>query len=338
MGSRSSVSFSVIVPVRNGEIYLEKSLSALKACTGAAEIIVVDDDSADDSASVARRLGAKVVRLPVHSGAAAARNRGMRESSGKILVFVDSDVRIGESGIQPLIERVSSGPYAAAFGSYDDAPEAADFVSQYANLRHHYYHQLSDGEAETFWAGFGAVRRTAFEEAGGFDSAYEGVEDIALGYRLRNLGYRIILDSSIQATHLKRWTLWRLARADIFYRAVPWSRLRMTGVATDSLNLNNAEKGRALAAVLLLVAALGAATGVVHWVFPLAALTVVGVANIPFGTFLAVKRGLGFALAAVGLHQIYYLYAAAAFTLVWLKEHLGIGDSTQTRVRRAPMD
>lgn len=338
MESRSLVTFSVIMPVRNGEDYLKISLPALRACTGAAEIIVVDDDSADGSASVARRLGARVVRLSDHTGAAAARNQGVCESSGEILVFVDSDVQVGKSGIQPLIERVSSGPYSAVFGSYDDAPEAAGFISQYANLRHHYYHQHADGEAETFWAGFGAVRRTAFEEAGGFDPAYEGVEDIALGYRLRNLGYRIILDSSIQATHLKRWTLWRLAQADIFYRAVPWSRLRMTGVAKDSLNLNNAEKGRALAAAFLLVTASGAAAGVMHWMFPLAALTAVGVSNVPFGAFMAAKRGLGFAIAAVGMHQVYYLYASAAFALVCLKVNLGMGAATKTKANRVSVD
>ena len=55
------------------------------------------------------------------------------------------------------------------FGSYDDTPEAPDFISQYRNLLHHYTHQRAKREAKTFWTGCGAVRKEVFSELKGFD-------------------------------------------------------------------------------------------------------------------------------------------------------------------------
>jgi hypothetical protein len=47
-------------------------------------------------------------------------------------------------------------------GSYDDAPGANNFLSQYKNLFHHYTHQTGSEEASTFWGACGAIRRDVF--------------------------------------------------------------------------------------------------------------------------------------------------------------------------------
>jgi len=129
-----------------------------------------------------------------------------------------ADVVTGDSGL------------VGVFGSYDDAPEARGLLSEYRNLLHRYVHLRGAGEAETFWAGCGAIRRDAFEAVGGFDTARfprPQIEDIELGYRLRERGGRIRLDPSIQGTHLKRWSLWPMFRTDFRDRGVPWMRLLM---------------------------------------------------------------------------------------------------------------
>jgi GT2 family glycosyltransferase len=116
---------------------------------------------------------------------------------------------------------------AALFGSYDADPSGPGLVSRYKNLLHHYIHQHGLTEASTFWAGCGAVRLNVFMAIGGFDESYlsAAIEDIELGARLRRGGYRIRLCPDIQVTHLKHWTFVSLLSADIFHRAVPWSRL-----------------------------------------------------------------------------------------------------------------
>src|SRR4030095_8536127 len=83
---------SVIVPAHDAGSHLPDCLAALRACGPAAtEVIVVDDGSTDESAAIAARLGARVVRLTANAGAAAARNRGAAEARGDILLFVDAD-------------------------------------------------------------------------------------------------------------------------------------------------------------------------------------------------------------------------------------------------------
>jgi GT2 family glycosyltransferase len=85
------------------------------------------------------------------------------------------------------------------FDSYDDETGEKNFISQYKNLFHHFVHQQSNTEAVTFWAGCGAIRQEIFDKVGGFDTARyarPSIEDIELGYWMRRMGYRLMLDNS----------------------------------------------------------------------------------------------------------------------------------------------
>ena len=102
--------------------------------------------------------------------------------------------------------RAHTGGSPAVFGSYDDAPAAAGLVARYKNLYHHYVHQRSGASAQSFWAGCGAVRRSAFLAVGGFDEERyprPSIEDIELGYRLTDAGYRIRFRPDLMVKHLK---------------------------------------------------------------------------------------------------------------------------------------
>ena len=139
---------------------------------------------------------------------------------------------------------------------------ARNFLSQYKNLVHRYYHRREAGDAETFWAGCGAVRKESFLAVGGFDAAhypYPSIEDIELGWRLRQCGLSIVLLPELQGTHLKVWRLVNLVHTDVFRRALPWSRLIHAHAAlADTLNIGAGERinaGLALAALLSLAGA-----------------------------------------------------------------------------------
>src|SRR5262245_14909514 len=94
------LALSVIVPVYNDRAGLSRSLPALAAGAGPdVEIIVVDDASTDDSAAVASRFPARLIRMPANAGPAAARNSGARQATGDILVFVDSDVVVAPGAL-----------------------------------------------------------------------------------------------------------------------------------------------------------------------------------------------------------------------------------------------
>src|SRR5207245_252261 len=98
----------------------------------------------------------------------------------------------------------------------------------------------------TFWTGCGAIRRRDFIDHGGFDPGLyrrPAIEDIELGYRLTRSGCKILLARDVQATHLKRWTLWNVIKTDIFQRGVPWALLmKRSRVAQAELNVKPGQK------------------------------------------------------------------------------------------------
>src|SRR5208283_1444922 len=174
----------------------------------------------------------------------------------EILAFADSDVVMPPGALGLIAEDFRRDPeLAAVFGSYDDTPPWTTFISQYKNLMHHYVHQTSSESAGTFWAGCGAIRKTTFEEFGGFDAAtyaVPSIEDIALGLELTRRGHKIRLDKRISVKHMKRWTVSNLLRADIRHRAVPWARLILnTRHLPRDLNLTYASRVSSLLVGLL---------------------------------------------------------------------------------------
>ena len=82
---------------------------------------------------------------------------------------------------------------------------------------------------------------------------------------------------------------------------------------TDDLNVGRGERMRALLAITLWTAALGAALRLFSpwWMLAMLAVTLVG--NGALVAFFAARRGAWFACRAFMYHQFYYLYSSAAF-------------------------
>ena len=136
------------------------------------------------------------MRIPKPQGPARARNLGAREAQGDILLFLDADVVIHPDALRQVDAAFHNDPHWRP--SSDPTMmnrEKTISLSQYKNLFHHYVHQTSREEASTFWSGCGAVRRKVFLEMGGFNESYRKpcIEDIELGYRMKQAGYRIRL-------------------------------------------------------------------------------------------------------------------------------------------------
>lgn len=316
------MTLSVIIPVHNGGDDLRLCLDALEVSTRYPdEIIVADDASTDGSGHLARQRGVGVLSLdgPSH-GPAFARNRGAEKACGDILVFLDADVAIHCDALARMERYLTERPeIAAVFGSYDAEPRAGGLVSRYKNLLHHYVHQHSRREASTFWGACGAIRREAFAALGGFNEDYARpkIEDIEFGVRLRRAGHRVWLCADVQVTHLKRWTFAGLLRADIFDRAIPWTRLILQNTRLPSeLNLDIRSRLSALAAwagLALLLLAFWRPWAVVGTALSLA---VVSVLNADLHRFFHRQGGFWFATGAAGLHLLYLLYSSLVFALV----------------------
>lgn len=324
----SALFVSVIVPVYNAGQHLPHCLSAINSSAHTSfELIVVDDASTDGSGQAARDHGARVIRQHRQRGPAAARNRGAEAARGDLLLFVDADVSIRPDTLSRLVADFSTFPeIAAVFGSYDDEPAERNFISQYKNLCHHFVHQQSNNEAVTFWAGCGAVRREIFMKMGGFDEKryrFPSIEDIELGQRMMREGHRIYLDKDLQVKHLKRWDLTSLVRADVFYRAIPWTRLILqSGQMPNDLNLQFSQKISAGLVMLLLTALLFALIRIEFIFLTLLLTAAVCLLNYRLYRFLIQKRGLGFALRAAPMQFFYYFYSSLVFAALWLHKQL----------------
>lgn len=227
-----AASVAVIIPAFENPGELTACLRSIAAgdCRPS-EVIIVDDCSQADAAQIeecCRQYGARYLRLAANQGPAAARNAGALASSAEILLFLDSDVTVHPGTIANLLDRLAGRPeLSAIFGAYDAEPTAPGAVSRFRNLLHHYVHLQSAGPAGTFWAGCGAIRRSAFFCVGGFSEYYRrpSIEDVELGHRLHASGFAISLDPSLQVTHTKQWSLVGMFRTDLFDRAVPWTAL-----------------------------------------------------------------------------------------------------------------
>ena len=111
---------SIIIPVYNEEKTITNCLkSLLSQSYKDFEIIIVDDGSTDDTlAKVDKIKGSKVTKIiyQEHQGPALARNKGAKEASGQILVFVDADMEFEKNFLQnltkPIIKKKSKGTFS----------------------------------------------------------------------------------------------------------------------------------------------------------------------------------------------------------------------------------
>jgi glycosyltransferase involved in cell wall biosynthesis len=331
-----SLAITAVMPAFNCRAFLERTLPPLLEMRNRGdiqEVIVVDDGSLDGTGATAEALGAWVIPSGGHRrGPGAARNEAAKQAHGDVLWFIDSDVIAKCDGPSYIRCALADPGVVAVFGSYDDRPAAINMLSQYKNLVHHYYHQISRGDASTFWAGCGAVRKDGFMAVGGFDVVRfpkPSIEDIELGYRLRARGGRIVLCPNFQGTHLKEWRLRNLIETEIFQRALPWSRLLLTGAGgLGSLNVSMPERLRALTACAWAFALVLAFAGLASWSLPVWILATAFAANLDLFALLSRRNGIWFGFLGILFHQLYYLYSTAAWAWSWAEAKL-IGHSRQ---------
>lgn len=116
---------SVIVPVYNAEAFIEKTINCVLAQTyQTIELLLIDDCSKDQSEAIISKYmyeGSPVVyhRLAVNSGAAVARNEGLRLAKGRYIAFLDSDDTWSKEKLEKQIYQMKKTGAAFSFTAYD---------------------------------------------------------------------------------------------------------------------------------------------------------------------------------------------------------------------------
>jgi glycosyltransferase involved in cell wall biosynthesis len=179
---------SVIVPTRNSEVTLARCLRSVLAQTEPVELIVVDNDSEDGTATVAERMGVRVIRAgPERS---AQRNRGAEGSKGAFLFFVDSDMVLEPELVERCLSAIASAEPSAVV--IPEVSYGRGFFASCRALEKRCYWGDPDIEGARF------LDRRSFERVGGYDETIYAGEDWDLHERLRLSGARILrVDSAI---------------------------------------------------------------------------------------------------------------------------------------------
>lgn len=312
---------SVVIPFLNASETLGRTLESVISSTYENyQLVTVDDGSTDMSAEIALKYPGIHVAMTKTSGAAMARNEGVKASSGSIIFFIDADVTVQPHTISEVVRTFQNNPgIAACFGEYTPMPFGDNFATVYKNLVHHFTHQTSSERARTFWCGCGAIKKEAFETVGGFDESFvaASVEDIDLGYRLHALKYQILLNKNIQVTHGKHYTMSSLIKSDLFYRAIPWTKLmasRNVFFADLNLKWNNIASGLALFCFppLFIAASVSFGWSKTWWVL-LVAFAFYLILNRKIIDFVIRKKGLLFSVPFLAMYTLTYVYSSIGF-------------------------
>lgn len=167
----ASPSLAVVVPVRDGARYLPTALASVAAQTlPAHEVVVVDDGSSDDSAALAVRAGARVLRQQ-NAGPGAARNRAVTATSCELVAFLDADDVFLPDKLERQVRMLQMAP--DAIGVCSDAfvlGGARDGQVKNAGWQVPARLRLPDLlRRNPVIASSVVVRRAAIEHVGGFD-------------------------------------------------------------------------------------------------------------------------------------------------------------------------
>ncbi|MGQ4660188.1 glycosyltransferase [Lysobacter sp. F6437] len=154
---------SIVLPAKNEAAGLARTLPGLRQRYPGAEIIVVDDGSADHTAQIAAEQGVRVLSSPYSMGNGAAIKRGARAAGGEILVFMDADGQHDPSNIESLLDKLAEG-YDMVVGARDGSGQA-NFHRGFANgLYNRLASWMTGHKVADLTSGFRAVRADKFRE------------------------------------------------------------------------------------------------------------------------------------------------------------------------------
>lgn len=193
---------SVVIPTYNRLPILIKSITALEKQeltdnkVEGYEIVLVDDGSTDQTLIWLTENKTTLPHVKIfqqnHQGAAAARNLGVTNATGDIIIFIDSDLVVTKSFLQSHADALVKGEQeikSDRLFTYGAVINTNNFDDPTAET-----YKITDFSAAYFATGNVAIARKWLEEAGLFDTGFQlyGWEDLELGVRLKKLNLKLI--------------------------------------------------------------------------------------------------------------------------------------------------
>jgi 4,4'-diaponeurosporenoate glycosyltransferase len=198
--ARSSI--SIVIPARNEETNIPNLLRSLKGQTKAGdEILVVDDHSEDNTAAIAEREGATVIKSkempPGWTGKTWACYQGAQEATGKLLLFLDADTIFEDGGLNQLTSCHESLGGVLSIQPYHKMHRLYEQLSAFFNL----ILMAAMGAFTIFGRAFKPIGlfgpvitldRNLYSEGGSFEKVKGQIlEDLAFGSEFKKKGVNL---------------------------------------------------------------------------------------------------------------------------------------------------
>ena len=233
---------SIVIPTFNRCKELQITLQSLqKQSVPDFEVVVADDGSSDDTAKVAclgYSFAVQYVAQP-NQGRAAARNMGIEKARAEIILFIDDHIVCHKDLVKYHLEahKQSAVPLGAVRGRVDFIKRPDDAPEHIAKRKHKY--RSVQSPFVTFITNNISVSKRALALTGGFDPDFKeyGFQDQELGYRIKQRGFRFVVEpkavgyifSVASVSTEKRLDKHRQAgrSAALFYRKHAWGGLQL---------------------------------------------------------------------------------------------------------------
>lgn len=195
---------SIIIPTYNRRDILERTLRALFTQTyprNTYEIIIVDDGSTDGTEGMIKGLSAPCVLRYFRQdkkGPAAARNYGLREAKGEIIIFIDSDVLVNSHFIQEHLRYHQKYHGIVVRGLVINTPDIKNLAEKKM--------KLTDISTAFFATGNVSVRKSYLVKVGPFNENFKeyGWEDLEMGERLKELDLKVRTNKKALGYHYQK--------------------------------------------------------------------------------------------------------------------------------------
>jgi len=191
--------FSIVIPAFNEERFLPRCLESLKNQDFKDfEIIVVDNNSTDKTAEIAKKFGA-ILLFEKNQGVAFARQKGFQSGRGEIIATTDADTILPKNWLSRIFEEFKKDKDLVAFGGsceFYSGPISAKLASKFLLKPFLFLDKIFSGG----WSLMGcnmAIKKEAFLRVGGFNTNLKLNEDIEISHRLSKIG-KIILDPNFK--------------------------------------------------------------------------------------------------------------------------------------------
>ncbi len=205
---------SFYIPCYNSSKTIERCLeSAIGQTYEAAEIIVIDDGSSDDTAKKAEGYGARVIRNSVNKGLSCSRNIAFRESRHEFVATIDSDCQADSYWLERLMGHAVKEGVAGAGGRLTETNQdrvadrwrAAHMVQAWGE------HIL---DCPPFLYGSNTVfKKDIVKKIGFYDAGLvNNYEDVELSRRIYREGFKLIYEPQAQVSHLRNDTVTSVLR------------------------------------------------------------------------------------------------------------------------------